>query len=95
MKREDVMNLPGDKNPVLCADGKFGMLLIYPTVSDFCGVQVHGEDEHRWISAHDLTATTGGALWEMGAPNRRVTTVDSVQLLLSMDWEARGGSYLC
>ncbi|MFH2081444.1 MAG: hypothetical protein ABIK08_08150, partial [Pseudomonadota bacterium] len=93
MKKEEVMNLPGSDNPVLCADGKLGMLLIYPGEDGLCGVQVHGEEEHRWISVEDLTATDGGALRQAGAPAMPPATAqsDMVQMMLAMDWASRGG----
>lgn len=90
MTNEDVMNLPGDNNPVLCADGKLGMLLIYPGADGMCGVQVHGEEEHRWIAAADLTASAGGALRQAGAPDMPLPG-DMAQTLLALDWASRGG----
>jgi hypothetical protein len=39
MEREELLNLPGNNNPVLCSDGKLGMLLIFGT-DDMCGVHV-------------------------------------------------------
>lgn len=94
MQNEEVMSLPGKDNPVLCADGKFGMLLIYPGKDGMCGVQVHGEEEHRWIAATDLTTTDGGALRQAGSPQWPPGTGDMVQTMLSMDWASRGGSCL-
>lgn len=93
MQNEDVMNLPGDNNPVLCADGKLGMLLIYPGADGKCGVQVHGEEEHRWIDAADLTAGAGGALRQAGAPEMPPASAqsDMMQMMLAMDWASRGG----
>ena len=96
MRNEDVMNLPGDNNPVLCADGKLGMLLLYPRIDDLCGVQVHGEEEHRWISSAHLMASEGGALRENGAPKMPPATAqaDPVQMMLAMDWAMRGGPFI-
>lgn len=94
MNREDVMNLPGSDNPVLCADGKLGMLVLYPSnPGDCCGVQVQGEEEHRWIEAADLTASDGGALRQAGAPKMPPASAqqDIVQTMLAMDWAQRGG----
>lgn len=95
MEREQVMNLPGNDNPVLCADGKLGMLVLYPSQpgETRCGVQVHGEDEHRWIEAADLTASEGGALRQAGAPKMPPASAqhDMAQMLLAMDWAQRGG----
>lgn len=96
MKREDLLNLPGKDNPVLCADGKLGMLLIFGTEDDTCGVQVHGEELHRWIPAADLTASEGGALRQTGAPAMPPAgaQADMVQMMLAMDWAARGGPFI-
>ena len=93
MQNEEVMNLPGKDNPVLCADGKLGMLLIYPRTDGLCGVQVRGEEEHRWIAAADLTAGEGGALRQAGAPTLPPASAqqDMTQMLLAMDWASRGG----
>lgn len=96
MKTEDVIELPGGNNPVLCADGKLGMLLIYPGADGLCGVQVHGEEEHRWISAESLSASEGGALREAGAPKMPPATAqhDPAQMLLAIDWATRGGPFI-
>lgn len=97
MKRENLLNLPGNNNPVLCADGKLGTLLIFGTEDDdTCGVQVHGEEDHRWISAADLTASEGGALRQTGAPAMPPASAqaDMVQLMLAMDWAERGGPFI-
>lgn len=96
MQNEEVMNLPGKDNPVLCADGKLGMLLIYPGKDGLCGVQVHGEEEHRWIAADDLTASDGGALRQSGAPSMPPASAqhDFVQMMLAMDWAQRGGPFI-
>ncbi len=95
MDREQVMKLPGNDNPVLCADGKLGMLAFYPSQPSEtrCGVQVHGEEDPRWIEAADLTASDGGALRQDGAPKMPPASAqhDMVQLLLAMDWAQRGG----
>lgn len=95
MNREHVINLPGRDNPVLCADGKLGMLVLYPSQpgETRCGVQVPGEDEHRWIQAADLTASEGGALRQAGAPKMPPASAqhDMTQLLLVIDWAQRGG----
>lgn len=95
MNREQVLNLPGNDNPVLCVDGKLGMLVVYPGKpgETRCGVQVHGENEHRWIEAADLTASEGGALRQAGAPKMPPASAqhDMAQMLLAMDWAQRGG----
>ena len=96
MQIDEVMDLPGDKNPVLCDDGTLGMLLIYPGKDGLCGVQVSGEEDHRWIAADDLTAGEGGALRQTGAPAMPPASAqaDMVQRLLAMDWISRGGTPL-
>lgn len=95
MKREELLNLPGNNNPVLCADGKLGMLLIFGT-DDMCGVQVHGEELHRWIPAAELTASDGGALRQAGAPAMppEIAPTDMVQIMLAVDWAERGGPFI-
>lgn len=94
MKIDEVMGLTGN-NPVLCTDGMFGMLLVFPNESGSCGVQVPGEESHRWIDAADLTASAGGALRQRGSPmfSPLAALRDSaVQSMLYMDWKARGGA---
>lgn len=94
MNKDQVLNLPGKDNPVLCADGKLGMLVIYPgDYSELCGVQVHGEEEHRWVAPGDLTASAGGALRQSGAPKMPPASAqdDMLQMMLAMDWAQRGG----
>lgn len=93
MKSEEIVDLPGSDNPVLLADGKMGMLVIYPANGELCGVQVHGEENHRWIAAADLSAGSGGAVRQIGAPILPPDSAqdDMAQLLLAMDWASRGG----
>lgn len=91
MRNEEVMDLPGKDNPVLCNDGKFGMLVIYPHKGGLCGVQVHGEEDIRWISADYLSATQGGALRQSGSPSWPPEPSDPVQAMLAIDWASRGG----
>ena len=96
MTRDDLYDLPGTTPPVLLDDGKLGMLVLYPLPPKFlCGVQVPGEEEHRWIDPADLTATTGGALRQEGAPilpPQRVNALSPSQALILMDWIDRGGA---
>ena len=94
LDRQQVMDLPGKQNPVLCADGMLGMLLLYPNKpGDACGIQVHGEEQHRWIQPFELTASAGGALRQDGAPAMPPASfqADMVQLMLAIDWALRGG----
>jgi hypothetical protein len=71
------------------------MLLIYPREGGdgLCGVQVHGEEEHRWIAAADLSASTDGALRQKGAPAAPPASAQSdfAQRMLAVDWTTRGG----
>lgn len=94
MKIDEVMGLAGN-NPVLCADGMLGMLLVFPNESGSCGVQVPGEESHRWIAAADLAASKGGALRQQGAPifpSPAAVHGNVVQSMLEMDWNGRGGA---
>lgn len=92
MTDDDVMNLPGHDNPVLCTDGILGMLVVYPINGQPCGVQVPGEEEHRWIESGSLSAGAGGALRQAGAPTTPPPAISIEQVILSMDWTARGGA---
>lgn len=96
MNYEDLANLQGTDNPVLCWDGKFGMLVVRDPDSEKCGVQVHGEEMHRWIQLGDLEASPRGALRQSGSPAQVPKSVqsDPVQMLLLMDWMTRGGSMI-
>lgn len=91
MHAEEVIDLPGDNNPVLCSDGKIGMLLIYPSADGLCGVQVSGEEEHRWIAASDLTASAAGALKQKGSPTAP-TAGGIEQCILADAWNKLGGA---
>ena len=93
MQNKDVMALPGSDNPVLCADGKLGMLLVYPGAGGLCAVQVPGEEDLRWIAVADLTASEGGALRQVGAPPMPPAAAqhDLAQTMLALDWACRGG----
>lgn len=95
MNREQMLDMLGNDNPVLCGDGKLGMLVAYIAQpgNTLCGVQVPGEDAHRWIDVSDLTASEHGALRQAGAPKMPPACAqhDMAQLLLAMDWAQRGG----
>lgn len=102
MLRPDIAR--GGDVPVLCADGRMGMLLLLPESGrddDRCGVQVHGEPEHRRIPAADLFGNEQGALRERGAPLLPVnparigdSTAAMVQVMLAADWAQRGGPFI-
>lgn len=91
MTPKELLELTGNDNPVLCTDGKFGMLLIRDCSNGLAGVQVHGEQEHRWISSACLTASSGGALRQINSPIKPPAATEILQAMLAMDWVARGG----
>jgi hypothetical protein len=94
MTIDEVYDLPGTTPPVLLEDGKLGVLVIYPLRPKFlCGVQVPGEEEHRWVDPADLTATTGGALRQEGSPVLPDKgNLSKAQALLLIDWIGSGGA---
>lgn len=93
MKCEIARSLIGKDLPVLCKDSMLGMLLLYREDDGMCGIQVHGEDEHRWIHISELAVNAGGAIRQTGAPGGPKVTMmtEGVQLLLSGDWIFLGG----
>lgn len=88
MTTDEMLNIPGSNNPVLLKDGRFGMLVIYPTEETKAGIQVHGEDDLRWIAPEDLTCHGNGALKEKGE-DVVMNPEGLVQYMLSVDWESR------
>ena len=55
--------------PVFLKDGRMGLLVIYPHGQQKeAGVQVPGEDYHRWINPAELQRH-GDALVQDGAPS--------------------------
>lgn len=72
---------------VLCADGKLGMLLIR-SGDGMSGVQVPGEDSHRWIADTDFSGHEG-ALRQNGAPEFPPYSDDIMQLALLNNWVNR------
>jgi hypothetical protein len=89
---KQVRSLWSQDSPVLCQDGKFGMLVIFPHDNESdCGVQVPGEENHRWISTSNLKSSEGGAIRQNGSKIAPVDQADMAQLLLAMDWMRRGG----
>jgi len=67
MTKDETFELPKDA-PVLLKDGCIGLFLIYPIGMDeqegLCGIQVFGEEEHRWIH-HDQLQRKGNGLFEI------------------------------
>ena len=86
---EEMHNLEGSDNPVLCVDGKIGMLTVYPDSSGLCGIQVNGQEEHRWINVKDLRSSIGGAIWHVNSPALPPVPTDTVQVMMLMDWWSR------
>ncbi len=51
MKKEDIWDYPLSEPPVALLDGAIGLLTVCPTKDEksvLCGIQVPGEEEHRW-----------------------------------------------
>ena len=92
MTPEEVRNLHGKDNPVLCKDGKLGQLIHYPLYDVNCGVQVPGENEARSIPASELHVGEFGALRQVGSPKHPPVECanDGAQLLLAMEWAQLG-----
>lgn len=60
MTKEELYELDSH-TPVLCRDGRFGLLIQYPSkASGDCGIQVPGEENIRWIHRDSLTKRGGG-----------------------------------
>lgn len=67
MKKERFYEL--DKNPpVILKGGKLGLLLLLPGDDGKVGVQVPGEDQHRWIDILEIEERGRSALAQIGAP---------------------------
>jgi hypothetical protein len=86
MTEEEVMNIDGMDNPVLLADGMFGMLVIRPVhKGDLCGIQVFGEEDHRWINPAELVENENGSLQQSDKPiNPQQDNISLIQALLAM-----------
>ena len=67
MQKERFYELQKDP-PVILKDGKLGLLLILPGDDNKVGIQVHGEDYHRWVDISEIEERGKGALAEIGAP---------------------------
>ena len=87
MTRDEILHLPSGEPPVLCADGMVGMLTVFPGTSPQCGVQVHGEPEHRWMECSELNRVPNGSVFQVGAPEVPVGG-NLVQELLKLSWMA-------
>jgi hypothetical protein len=85
---EEVRNLQGKGNPVLCKDGKLGQLIYYPLDDVNCGVQVPGEKEARSIPVSELYVDKLGGLCQVGSPKHPPFECanDGAQYLLAMSW---------
>lgn len=91
MTNEDLLKHPGHEPTVLLADGKFGMLILWPGATGLdCGVQIPGDEDTRVVLVADLERTHSGALRQRGAPENPVA-FEPVQAMLAGDWRARGG----
>ena len=86
MNVKDIMSLPGSDNPVLCADGKVGVLMHFPAQDGLCGVYVPGEGEARWIPAAELSASRFGALKHNSAPSGPDAASSAAQASLAQSW---------
>ena len=66
MTKYETFDLPKDA-PVMLKDGSVGLFLIYPIgkgdLEGMCGIQVPGEEAHRWIH-HDRLQRVGDAVAE-------------------------------
>ena len=94
MNKEEILDLPGTNNPVLCSDGMMGMLVVYPAHGDMCGIQVPGEPEHRWIHHLDLVLVGEEALRQKDAPQVPPISFDFPQAIIREDWVERSGTVL-
>jgi len=67
MTKDETFDLPSGA-PVFLIDGCIGMFLVYPIGKGdregICGIQVPGEDYHRWIH-HDNLSRNGNTLIEI------------------------------
>lgn len=65
MTKEECFELEGTPL-VLLKDKNVGMFLVYPIGTGdregICGIQVHGEEEHRWIHCSNIIKVGGGLI---------------------------------
>lgn len=59
---EEIEDAILDMAPVRLADGRFGLFLISANAEGECGIQVPGEEEHRWIPPDRLRVEGGGII---------------------------------
>lgn len=95
MTKDELLAMEEGPLVVLCKDGLLGLLLLYPTErSPLCGIQVSGEDLHRYVPLEELTGTREGALRQQGAPRFPPVAIANKSLLqrmLAVSWATRGG----
>lgn len=95
MEREKIYSRLDKDNPILCADGMLGMLIIFPNTNDpRLGIQVPDEEEIRWIAVDDVVVSKKGAMRQKGAPmcpSSNGGPVLFTQALLALDWTSREG----
>lgn len=92
----------GNQPIALCADGRMAMMICWPRDDGLCGLQVHGEEDIRWVHCDDLEVSAEGALKQRGAPPYPVSRVrpktetsDLAHMLFAMCWlDAGGGQFL-
>lgn len=60
----------GNDVPFITRDGRMGLLVLLPGDDGKVGIQVPGEDEHRWIPIENIEERGAGKgpLAEIGAP---------------------------
>ena len=71
MTREELWNLPGGEPPVMLPDGSVGLLTVVPSQyskDELCGIQVPGEESHRWYHRDSISKGPGYALVATGDP---------------------------
>lgn len=85
MTRDDVYAQPSN-SIVKLLDGFLGLLLLYPDkegeMEGKCGIQVPGEDYHRWIHHDNLQAKAEGALVEIEDCSTTVVETGTVSNIL-------------
>lgn len=50
---EEAKKLPAN-TPVRLKENRYGVLCIYPEDDGICGIQIPGEQEHRWVNCKNL-----------------------------------------
>lgn len=99
MQQSEVTQVRDDM-PVLLIDGRIGLLVAYPSrSSSLCGIQVYGEETHRWLECSELEKSAFGALRQIGAtmPVNSIEVEEhgrAAHLLLSMAWARCAADWL-